>query len=58
MNEVRRPSKLRIGDEIPWHGRPRRIEQLVSICVVLEGIDDVVCLPIDATTIEAFKEET
>ena len=57
MNEVRRPSKLSIGDEVPWQGRARRIEQLVSICVALEGIDGVVCLPVDATTIETFKDE-
>jgi hypothetical protein len=42
------------GDEFKYQGKMRRVAKIVSICVELDGVEDVVCLPVAATRIETF----
>jgi hypothetical protein len=50
-------NKVEVGDDVPWQGRMRKVTKLVAITVVLDGVEDVICLPLDATRAEIFKDE-
>jgi hypothetical protein len=47
---------LKLGDEFECHGQKRKITQLHGIAVVVEGIDELVCLPIRATRVELYDD--
>jgi len=47
---------VHVGDEVEWQGRMRKVTKLVAITVVLDGVEDLVCLPIDATRAEVFTD--
>jgi hypothetical protein len=48
--------EVHVGDTIKWKGRERRIVKLLAITVALEGVDEVIGLPVDATNIQVFKD--
>jgi len=50
------PHKIEIGDEVKWHGHMRKITKLLGITIALDGVEDVICVPIDATRAEVFKD--
>jgi hypothetical protein len=56
FTKQQRPTGLQVGDEVIWQGQPRKIVKLLGIDVVLEGVDDVICLPMDAARIDTFAE--
>jgi hypothetical protein len=49
-------NKLETGDEFEWQGCTRRIVRLLAVELTLEGVDDAICVPIDATRVEVFKD--
>lgn len=49
--------EVKIGDEIEWRGAKRTITKLVSVCAVLDGVDQVICLPVKASRISTWNDE-
>lgn len=43
---------VEVGDTVKWQGQGRRVIKLLSINVALDGVEDVICLPVDATRAE------
>lgn len=48
-------NSVQIGDEIRWQGQTRRVVEVLSINVALDGVDEVICLPVDATRADVFN---
>ena len=40
---------VQVGDQIKWQGQTRKVIKLLGISVALEGVDEMIGLPIDAT---------
>ena len=48
--------KVEVDDEIECLGRMRRVTKLLNLTVTLDGVEDAICLPMDATRVEVSKD--
>ena len=49
---------IQVGDQIEWQGQTRKVVKLLSVAVALEGAEDMIAIPIDATRVEVFKAKS
>jgi hypothetical protein len=55
MTDNTYPSTLEVGDKIQCQGAERKVVKLIGIVVAFDGVEDTVCVPIDATIVEVSK---
>jgi hypothetical protein len=48
--------ELKVGDDFKWKGRARKVTHIHGVSLVLDGVDDMICVPVDATTIRLFVD--
>jgi hypothetical protein len=47
---------LKIGDEFEWSGHRAKIAKVLHIGIALDGVGEVICVPVTATGVEVFTD--